>query len=111
MSRKGIKYKKKDENKKYPGLVFGTPEYRKAVFIKHTYGISIDDYNKMFINQEGRCAICKTHQSELPKGLHIDHCHKTNKVRGLLCFKCNSGIGKLNDDVEILKSAIQYLEN
>ena len=99
------------ESKKYKGLIPGTPDYQKAVYMLNVYGVTVDDYNKMFEDQEGKCAICKKHQIELPKKLHVDHCHKTKKVRGLLCFKCNTAIGHFEDNPEILKNAVEYLEN
>jgi len=73
------------------------------------YGITEDDYNNMFVFQNGKCAICGNHQSELKSPLHIDHNHKTGKVRGLLCAACNMGIGQLQDDIENLRCAILYL--
>lgn len=75
----------------------------------NVYGITVDDYNKVFTEQNGKCAICGKHQSELKQSLHIDHCHKTDKTRGLLCKNCNLGIGFFNDDIENLQCAILYL--
>lgn len=75
------------------------------------YGITTDDYNRMFDEQEGRCAICLKHQSEFNKRLHVDHCHKTNQVRGLLCHNCNLSIGRLGEDIKTLERAIRYLQN
>ncbi len=61
--------------------------------------------------QGGRCAICPRMLDQSRRsGEHVDHCHKTGKVRGLLCHHCNNILGKANDDVEILRSAIAYLE-
>lgn len=74
------------------------------------YGISLEDYNKMFADQAGCCAICKKHQNEFTKKLAVDHCHETGKVRALLCAFCNTSLGNMNDDIELLKSAIDYLE-
>lgn len=83
--------------------------------LKKSYGITLDDYNYMFNNQNGCCAICGLHISELKMkhkhNLCVDHCHITGEIRGLLCDKCNRGIGLLNDDIEILKNAIKYLKN
>lgn len=76
---------------------------------KRTYGISLEDYNKLFLKQKGCCAICSKHQSELKERLHLDHNHKTNKIRGLLCGSCNRAIGLLREDVEIFSKAIDYL--
>lgn len=74
------------------------------------YGITAQFYNELFINQEGCCAICGIHQSELLYTLCIDHDHITRMVRGLLCLKCNSGIGKFQDNTELLGKAIEYLK-
>ncbi len=63
----------------------------------------------MFEEQDGCCAICKRHQSEFTKSLFIDHCHKTNKVRGLLCHNCNIGLGSFKDNIELMKNGINYL--
>lgn len=77
--------------------------------LKRNYGIDINDYNKMFLDQEGCCAICKTHQIKLDRKLAVDHCHDTGKVRLLLCSACNTGIGFLKHDIGILANAIKYL--
>lgn len=84
---------------------------RKVYSWQKTYGISITQevYQKMLMEQEYKCAICKTHDSELPKLLSVDHCHTTGKVRGLLCGNCNLGIGNFKDDTNRLLSAIKYL--
>lgn len=73
------------------------------------YGITEDDYNDMFVSQNGKCGICGKHQTEIKAALHIDHNHKTGRVRGLLCSSCNFGIGHLQDDIKILRCAILYL--
>lgn len=73
------------------------------------YNITIHEYNAMFNNQNGCCAICNTHQSSLKRPLDVDHDHNTGKIRGLLCFKCNTGIGLLQEDPGILNKAIEYL--
>lgn len=69
--------------------------------LKNKYGITLDDYNKMFSIQNGSCKLCnKTHKNNKP--LHVDHCHKTNKVRGLLCFSCNWYMSNIDNDPDIL---------
>lgn len=73
------------------------------------YGITIDQYNEMYTAQSGSCKICKTHQSELKKKLHVDHNHKTKEVRGLLCQPCNHAIGLLKEDPKIMASALEYV--
>ena len=77
--------------------------------LKSTYNITINDYNIMFKTQNGSCKICNTHQSELKSRLYVDHCHTTNKIRGLLCQHCNTLLGYAKDNVETLSLAIQYL--
>lgn len=73
------------------------------------YGITMAQYRDMLTEQGGVCAICRT--NEWPgKGPHVDHDHKTGKVRGILCHKCNLGLGKFNDDVALMREAIKYLE-
>lgn len=85
------------------------PENTKKVrlrYLKARYGITLEEYSQMFDRQKGLCAIC---QKPSEDRLHVDHCHATGKIRGLLCFKCNSMIGKANDEIAILQRAIQYL--
>lgn len=85
-------------------------EERRVLKRQQIYGISQIEYNEMFILQDGCCAICGRHQSNFKYALGVDHNHKTNEVRGLLCGACNRGIGLLSDDVEKLKKAVLYLE-
>ena len=70
------------------------------------YGITVTEYRRLFALQNGRCAICNVNQES---NLDVDHCHKTNKVRGLLCRKCNNAIGLLQDDAALCKKAADYL--
>lgn len=88
---------------------------RQRVLIQYRcyrYGITAADVERMLKEQSGRCAVCR----RPPRGkgrnsiLHIDHCHRSGKVRGLLCFNCNTGIGNLNDSPRLLKKALAYLE-
>ena len=83
-------------------------------YIQRTYGLTEQELRDMMDKQKGCCAICNI---SLPLGIishrcfSVDHCHSTSQVRGLLCFKCNSGLGSYNDSVVLLNKAIQYLEN
>jgi len=76
------------------------------------YGITKADYDKMVKRQKGKCCICKdiTNQDVTREKLSVDHCHKTGVVRGLLCPKCNKGLGLFSDCIKKFKSAIKYLE-
>ena len=85
--------------------------------LKCEYGIGIAEYEQMFQAQKGLCAICLKPESVIDKKrnavrrLAVDHCHTTNKIRGLLCYGCNVSIGKMNDDPEVLERAAQYIRN
>lgn len=68
-----------------------------------------DDYEFLFLSQDGKCAICGKYQSDLNKSLAVDHDHNTMEVRGLLCTSCNLGLGLFFDNKDILKRAIHYL--
>lgn len=78
--------------------------------MKRDYGITIIEYNKLFIKQEGMCAICEKHQKDIKRRLCVDHCHKTGKVRGLLCGRCNTAAGLLDESTGIMKKMIEYLK-
>ena len=77
-----------------------------------SYGIdmTVELYNDLFEKQKGRCAICGTHQVDLGRALSVDHNHETGEINGLLCSRCNNGLGCFRDDVKIMKLAIVYLE-
>lgn len=67
-------------------------------------------YAKMLIAQNYKCAICRTLATELKKELAVDHNHETHAIRGLLCARCNVGLGYFRDNIKTLTAAIKYLE-
>lgn len=77
--------------------------------LKREYDLTLEQYESMKQKQNNVCAICKT---ELQTGMlsHVDHCHFSGKVRGLLCRWCNLGLGHFKDSMTSLKSALDYLE-
>jgi hypothetical protein len=82
--------------------------------MQRCYGISILEYDKICESQSNSCAICKSTKSLLRKGSqhwNVDHDHKTGKVRGLLCYLCNSALGHFQDDSERIRKAIEYLKH
>jgi hypothetical protein len=79
--------------------------------LKRIYKISIDEYNQILLEQDNRCKICKADTPGFNRSFAVDHCHKTDKVRGLLCQNCNILLGKAKDSIDILNSAIQYLSS
>jgi ribosomal protein L37E len=84
--------------------------------LKHSFGITIEQYEEMFNKQKGVCIICgkpetqHSHPNGKVDSLRVDHNHKTGKIRGLLCSKCNFGIAQFNDNINLLKKAIIYLK-
>lgn len=86
------------------------PRTYKSSVLKRTYGITLEQYEAMHIAQAGVCAICKTSTTGAEnRKLFVDHCHRTGKVRGLLCGKCNSTLGFMKDNPEWLDKAKAYL--
>ena len=84
--------------------------------LKCIYGITIEDFEKLAKEQNYLCAICnkpqvpnKRHNNEITP-LAVDHCHKTNKIRKLLCSNCNGALGLFKDNVEVMQKAIQYIK-
>ena len=78
---------------------------RKKFMISWLYGLTIQEYENMRLNQGGKCAICE----EFTEVLQVDHSHKTGRVRGLLCASCNNGLGQLKDSIYIIKNSMLYL--
>ncbi len=82
-----------------------TTQQRLDRLLKSRYGISFEDFEHLRKQQKNLCALCL---KKLP--LTVDHCHKTGRVRGLLCGNCNRGIGCLKENLATLKRAINYLQ-
>lgn len=97
-----LKTKKLNDNHK---------KFTRYSWLKTKYNITVNDYNKLFEKQEGKCAICGAHQINFKKALAVDHDHETGKIRGLICFNCNIMLGQAKDNINILKNAINYLKN
>jgi hypothetical protein len=91
--------------------VASDPDYWRRKAIKGQYGITFEQYRAMVETQGNKCAICEGELSQADTRLkpHIDHCHATNTVRGVLCNLCNVMLGSARDDIQILKRAMRYL--
>lgn len=83
---------------------------------RRKYGLSADDFDRMWDSQQGRCEICNCEMEEKhergrnnSRTVSVDHSHSTGAVRGLLCTGCNSGLGKFKDEIEVVRSALTYL--
>lgn len=84
------------------------PEKELRRRLRYHNKISLEKFEEMFRIQGGVCAICYNEQ-EQGKRLCVDHCHKTQTIRGLLCTKCNTALGLFRDDTTIIKGALNYL--
>ncbi len=83
----------------------------RASWLKSKYGITPEDYDQMLVKQHGCCGICGVDApSRGNKYFAVDHCHKTGRVRGLLCNECNRGMGLLRDSSDLCRKAAEYLE-
>jgi hypothetical protein len=86
------------------------PERVRNFKYRHSYGITVKDYEVMVAAQNNKCAICGLDGKDNRYGkLSVDHCHSTRKIRGLLCNSCNHMIGKAKDNADILSKAAAYL--
>ncbi len=90
-------------------------DYKRSFDLKRNYNISTEQYAKLLEAQGGKCAICGCQETKVMRGkvmyLAVDHCHKTGKIRGLLCNGCNTGIGALKDDPSVLRRAEEYVSS
>lgn len=90
------------------------PKAWKDTHLRSSFGIGLAEYSAMVAAQDNKCAICGNPETEMRKGvvkaLAVDHDHVTGAIRGLLCVRCNTGIGKLRDDPETLRAAADYIE-
>lgn len=77
--------------------------------LRRNYGLTLDQYNQLLADQGNVCAICKCDGTEFKRGFHVDHDAQTGQVRGILCTRCNPGIGYFEHSVEKLEMAITYL--
>ena len=99
------KYAKQQANKPSP-----TYEQQRDYMLRHRYGIVQIDYDNMLVEQDHSCAICKKHSNDLTYLLHVDHCHDTGKVRGLLCSACNLYVGYAKNNPDVFKNGMNYLK-
>lgn len=85
--------------------------YNRSSILKRKYGLTSVQWDELLTSQGGRCLICKTDKPTGKKPWDTDHCHTTGRVRGILCHHCNVLLGHAKEDVDTLRSAIEYLEN
>lgn len=125
-SRRNKRYYEKNKEQIIAYKKLNSKEYQKQWYLKNKerckrlnsiarrkrmFGLDEETYNSMLKEQKECCKICGKHQSEFSKSLCVDHCHKTGKIRGLLCDRCNRSLGTLEDSIPSLKNAIKYLQD
>jgi hypothetical protein len=98
----------KSRYRKDPKLAKKISDNTYRCLLLRVYKMTLEDYENLFKAQNGLCAVC---QQPSKKKLNVDHCHTTGKVRGLLCWNCNIGIGKFKDNTNVLQNAITYLKH
>jgi len=81
-----------------------------AIRLQKLYGLSVDEYEQMYSDANGCCQVCGISEQENNKRLAVDHNHNTGKVRGLLCGKCNTALGQLDDSLVKISSLYSYLK-
>jgi hypothetical protein len=110
----GVKERERESGKRY---YLKNRNVEKNGHLKRTFNITLEQYNKMLSVQNNVCAICKKPETKVFKktgkvnDLAVDHCHSSGNIRGLLCWRCNTAIGRFEDSIEILQNAIEYLKN
>lgn len=111
----GAAYRRSKEYRKNRSAEFRQlPDYEikwQRYYLKYKYGLSVEEYNRMTVEQNNVCAICRQpNRRRRDKGrLIVDHCHDTDKVRALVCHNCNAALGMADDDPELLESLADYL--
>lgn len=102
---------KKELTSKSKAYALENKEKIKNDKMRRKFGIAIEEKILLFAKQGNKCAICGCTENNVGRDWDIDHCHKTGKIRGILCSNCNRGLGLFQDSSEYLKQACTYLEN
>jgi len=98
----------KDEERRKAKFLATSPRDRKNAYTIKRYGLSLDEIDAR-VKAQGGCACCGVTDPG-KRGWQVDHCHRAGHVRGILCFKCNVGLGMAGDDIAVLRQWILYLE-
>lgn len=99
-------WRKKDKEKNPNKYI----DYEFQRSLRRYYGMTVEDYNRKFTSQNGKCAICERHQRDLTRSLAVDHDRDTKEIRDLLCDNCNPGIGFFKHNSDLLLKAVEYLK-
>jgi len=113
LSEKGREYRKKNKkrlDKYYSEWSKNNQNKKRNAHLLRKFGINLEQYNTLLQLQKGKCAICGRKEASNSKpNLSVDHDHKTGNIRGLLCNRCNIVLGLIDDSIDILATAIDYL--
>ena len=85
------------------------PNKKRSDTLWEKFSLTVDEYDKMLENQQGKCAICRCDRKIQKRNFAVDHCHATGKIRGILCGNCNAGLGFFKDNPQSLTNALTYL--
>ena len=90
-------------------------EYDRHNLLKNRFHMTLLQYGELLARQNGRCAVCREKESAMGRhkeiqNLAVDHCHSTQKIRGLLCQRCNHALGMVRDNAELLHRLASYVE-
>lgn len=105
VKNEALKRRRRENPEKYREITRKSERKRRL----KRYGLTEDEYNQLFDKQGCVCAICSSNDSRSVKGWHLDHCHVTGKVRGVLCHRCNLMLGNSVDNPLILEKGAAYL--
>ena len=96
----------RERNRKY---LNANKDKARGYQVKKLYGLTLKEYEALVEKQDNKCAVCGVAGEDSAKGmLHVDHCHDSGEVRGLLCSKCNTALGLLDDDIDRMNALINY---
>lgn len=93
----------------YAEWLVGEKRRRHDRYLQRTYGISLERYEELLVEQGGTCATCEAKPGDTARRFHVDHDHLTGVVRGVLCHSCNVTLGHVRDDVIVLERLVAYL--
>ena len=109
-TRPEVRERRKAAVKRYEEKNPDQTRQRRRIYQLRRYSLTPEAWHEMFIKQGERCASCKIKKTAEGKNFHVDHCHKTKKIRGILCHHCNLLLGNAKDNIATLEAAIQYLK-
>ena len=109
--QKNKEHLKQQQRKYYKQNYQERKERNRDFRLRRMFGLEVGQYKILLEKQNFCCLICGRSQEELGKKLAVDHCHTTSKIRGLLCLHCNTALGQVQENIEVLQKMIQYIKD